>query len=111
MQVNEKVNADTVVLKLTGKMDFQARKTFQTAIVHAKGSHPKQIIVNFSNVSFVDSAGLGLLLLSHKQLSKEGIALSLERIYGYVGDVLRLANIEKIIPITATKVNLSLGFS
>ena len=69
MQVSEQVNADRVVLHLNGKFDFHARKVFNSAVEHAKVSHPDQIVINFSKVSFVDSAGLGLLLLVHKQLS------------------------------------------
>lgn len=100
MQYSEIVNAGKVVLTLTGKMDFNARNTFQTAIENAKRSNPYQIILDFSHVPFINSAGLGLLMLAHKSLEEAKIRLSLEVSGGYVNDVFRLSNIGSTIPIS-----------
>lgn len=103
MEITDHMNAGTIVLTLEGRMDFQARKVFRSAIENAKRSMPHQIILNLYHVPFMDSAGLGLLLLAYKNLEEAKIRLSLEVTEGYVRQVLTLANIGKTISISATE--------
>jgi len=102
MQISDHIHAGVLVLTLEGRMDFQGRKVFQAAIENAKISRPQQVILNFSHVPFIDSAGLGLLMVVHKSLEEANIRLSLEVSEGYVLQVLTLANIAKTIPISTT---------
>lgn len=103
MEITDHMNAGTIVLTLEGRMDFQARKAFRSAIENAKRSMPHEIILNLYHVPFMDSAGLGLLLLAYKNLEEAKIRLSLEVTEGYVRQVLTLANIGKTISISATE--------
>ncbi|MCA9422384.1 MAG: STAS domain-containing protein [Nitrospira sp.] len=107
MEITDHMNAGTLVLTVEGRMDFQARKAFRSAIENAKRSMPHQIILNLYHVPFIDSAGLGLLLLAYKNLEEAKIRLSLEVTEGYVRQVLTLANIGKTISISATEGRLS----
>lgn len=103
MEITDHMNAGTLVLTLEGPMDFQARKSFYLAIENAKRSMPNHIILNLYHVPFMDSAGLGLLLLAYKNLEEAKIRLSLEVTEGYVRQVLTLADIGKTISISATE--------
>ena len=100
MNITEQVAVGKMVLTLTGRMDFQSRHSFHQAIERAKCSKLQQIILNLSNVPFIDSAGLGLLMLAHKTLGEANIRLSLEMPDGYVREVLILTNIGQKFPIT-----------
>ena len=111
MQIVEHMNADSMVLTMVGRMDFQARKVFQCAIENATFSRPHQIILKFSNVPFIDSTGIGLLMVAHKSLTQSQIALSLEVPQGYVMDVLNFASIGKTIAISDAEVQSSPSFS
>ena len=99
LEIAERVEPDRTLLTLSGRFDFRARQTFQASIEKAKCSNPQQIILNFSKVPFINSAGLGLLILAYKNLKEVNIALSLEISNGYVFQVLALNQIGKIIPI------------
>lgn len=77
MQVTERVDANKILLTLSGRFDFHARKTFQAAIEQAQSANPRSIILNLAQVPFIDSAGLGLLCLAHENLSKVHIPLAL----------------------------------
>ena len=100
IQITDRVEADRTILTLSGPFEFQARKPFQTAIEHAKRSNPRQVILNLSEVPFINSAGLGLLMLAYTSLIEDNIRLSLEVTEGYVLQVLTLANIGQKIPIS-----------
>lgn len=103
IQITDRVEADRTILTLSGRFEFQARTPFQTAIENAKRSNPRQIILNFSEVPFINSAGLGLLMVAHTSLQKDNIRLSLEVTEGYVLQVLTLANIGQKIPISVNR--------
>jgi anti-anti-sigma factor len=104
IQITDRVEADRTILTLSGRFEFQARQPFQTAIENAKRSNPRQIILNFSEVPFINSAGLGLLMVAHTSLQKDNIRLSLEVTEeGYVLQVLTLANIGQKIPISVNR--------
>ncbi len=100
MQICDHVDAGKIVLTLTGRMDFEARHTFPQAIENAKRANPKQIILNVSHVPFIDSAGLGLIMLANKNLEEAHICLSIEVPEGYVREILTLTSMSKVMPIT-----------
>lgn len=71
------------MLSLSGRLDFHARQVFHHAMEKARFTQSNHIILNFSHVPFVDSAGLGLLMLAHKSLGEANSPLSLEVSEGY----------------------------
>ena len=81
-------------------MDFHARDSFHHAIEQAKCSKPRQIILNLSDVPFIDSAGLGLLMVALNTLGEANIRLSLQVVDGYVREVLTLTNLDQKVAIT-----------
>ncbi len=100
MNIISQVKGDSMTLVLDGKMDFNMRKTFQKSIEQAKLSKPHKIVLDVCKVSFIDSAGLGLIMLANKTLKESGISLSLLVAEGAVMKVLVLANIGETIPIS-----------
>ena len=104
MNIISQVKGDSMNLVLEGRMDFNIRKSFQKSIEQAKLSKSRQIVLDVCQVSFIDSAGLGLIMLAHKTLKELDISLSLLVAEGAVMKVLTLANIGATIPIS--KVNL-----
>ena len=102
MQITHHEETDTINLTLAGRMDFHARQPFQQAMQKARRAQPKRIILNFSHVPFIDSAGIGLLILTYRSCQADNIRFSLEMSEGYVLDVLTLTNIGQTIPISVT---------
>ena len=100
MQITERVELDRTILTLSGRFDAHARLPFQAAIEQAKRSNPNQIILDFSNVSFINSVGLGLIMLALKDLKEVHICLSLQVVEGYVHTVLTEANVGQNLPIS-----------
>jgi anti-anti-sigma factor len=67
----------TWVIGFSGKLVFQSRQAYQTAVNQAEAASPGQIIFDFTDLSYIDSAGLGLLTLTHRKLTGAGIKISL----------------------------------
>lgn len=89
----------TLVLSMKGRCDFKSRHAYQNAMDQALQSTPESVILDFTEVSYLDSAGLGLLALSHKKFSESAIALIIASPSEPVRQILELANMGKIFPI------------
>ncbi len=106
MKITEQVTAGEMVLALTDRMDFHSRESFHQSIEQATYSKPRQVILDLSAVSFIDTAGLGLLMIALNTLGEANISLSLQVADGFVREVLTLTSLEKKIPITVIQPEL-----
>ena len=68
IQITEHGGFSTVTLMLIGQLEFFAQKPFRAAMAQAQISKPKEIILNFVGVTFIDSAGLELLMGAQRDL-------------------------------------------
>ena len=98
--ISEQIAKDQVTLLLSGRFEFPFHKAFNLAIEKAKDHKPKTVILDFSDVSFIDSSGLGMLMLANKILQEANITLRLHVPPGYVMEVFTLASTDKKIPIS-----------
>ena len=70
LHIREKIVAQCGVLRLTGRFDFYGVEKFKTALQKMEKASLIHLIVDFSEVPFMDSASLGALVAAHKRLSK-----------------------------------------
>ena len=61
---------------------------------------PKEIIFDFSNVSFMDSAGIGMIIGRYKMMKLIGGSLEIVNISSTVRRILEMSGINKIIPMS-----------
>ncbi len=89
----------TWVLAVSGKLLFQSRHAFQDAISAAKQTSPRLIILDFEELAHLDSAGLGLLAVAHKNLTPMSISLAIASPQKTVREILLLTNMERMYPL------------
>ena len=56
-------------------------------------------IIDFSNLEYISSAGMGLFLKVHRRLSETGDKLTLKNLNKHIGDVFHYAGFDKIFEI------------
>ena len=61
---------------------------------------PRKVIFDFSNVSFMDSAGIGMIIVRYKVIKMLGGLLEVQNCNRQVYKVFELSGILKIIPVT-----------
>ena len=86
--VPEKINRRKVLnisKSLTYKNREEVEATFKDYLDHQK----REIIIDFSKISFLDSAGLELLLDMHNELKQQGGALKLVHLNDLCLDILK----------------------
>jgi anti-anti-sigma factor len=103
MHITERVVGQDVVLSLNGKFVWDARKVFSAALKEAIKKTSRKIVLNLEVLTYIDSAGLGLLAISFEQTKLHNIALCMVNPVGAVLRILDLAQLQKIIPVYDTK--------
>ncbi len=63
MQIKERIVSQGIILDVVGDLTYANRAVFKAAVEKAKQAGCRHLIVNLEQVRFVDSAGLGLLVL------------------------------------------------
>lgn len=95
------INQHILVKHLTGRFDQKARQEFKDRVDLAVDQGYRFIILNLTEVTFIDSAALGWLVLTQRRFQRLGGKLSIIACQGFVRDILDLTEISEWIPVFA----------
>ena len=109
MQINERTMPQGIILDVVGDITYANRAVFKAAVERAKQAGCRHLIVNLEQVRFVDSAGLGLLVLVSQNLKLLQTKVSMLKPQRYVLEIMSLANIPKLIPIYENEQDALIG--
>jgi len=88
-------------LQMTEEIDHcMAEKIRNKADFEIQQHMPQKIVMDFDNVSFMDSAGIGMILGRYKTAKLVGSTLNLSNVKPAIKKVLEMSGVLKIIPIT-----------
>ena len=99
---SDRIN-NTLILKPGGRVDGQNALEFQTAIDSAIDATNDSVILELSDLSYISSAGLRVILLLAKTLRSRNVQFSMCSISDTVKDVFEISGFGKIIPTHATR--------
>ena len=99
MLVMARWDRETRILRLCGRFDKSARVPVETALASVERNPCKQVVLDLSRVSSIDSAGIGKLLLLYHSLRKRSVALTVVNPRPAVEALLQLVNLPTMIPI------------
>ena len=99
MEITQRAVKDATVLDLKGDLTYSNRAAFKSAVEQVKNRGCRHLIVNMEQVRFLDSSGLGLLVLAAQTFKVQQAQLSLLKPQSYVREIMSLANIPKMIPL------------
>jgi anti-sigma B factor antagonist len=92
----------TVVAVVDGRIDAAAADDFRAEIARIAQGGSRRILLDLSEVHFVDSTGLGSIIASLKQLGPDG-DLAICGAHDSVGSLFRLTRMDKVFRIFATQ--------
>lgn len=88
--------ADLHVIRLPNRFDFSQHKIFTQQADVALQSGARQVEIDFSQVQYLDSSALGMLVLLSKKASTQQVSIQLKGAQGTALDILMMANMQKI---------------
>jgi anti-anti-sigma factor len=93
---NNKLEAE-----ISDKLTSSDLSSFRELLSEIKQSACKVIVLDLNNLDWIDSAGLGMLILAKELAEKEEMELVLRSPKGHVKSLLELGRFEKIFNIQA----------
>jgi anti-anti-sigma factor len=102
---------DIVVLEITGKItigrDCQHLEWTTESLIKEKR---KKIIFDLTNVSHIDSTGIGIIVTSAGQVKEAGGELRLAGINSHVEHILKMTSIDKVVAWKPNVTEAAVGF-
>lgn len=90
-----------LILKLTEEIDeCSVQKIRRKADYEIERYMPKKIIFDFNSVSFMDSAGIGLIIGRYRLINMLGGSLEIANVSDSIKKILEMSGILKIITVT-----------
>ena len=90
-----------LVLKITDEIDdFSVQKIRRKADYEIERYMPRKVIFDFDCVTFMDSAGIGMVIGRYKEVSMLGGKLELANMSDTVKKIFQMSGVLKIIPET-----------
>lgn len=97
MAIRIQVTGEVVTAFLQGELDHHTAREMRDAIDAAVELHmPTLLILDFSEVGFMDSSGIGLVMGRYRLLSKTGAQLHLQGMAPAINKVMKLAGVERL---------------
>jgi anti-sigma B factor antagonist len=87
------------VVAASGEIDLATASSFRTALIDAVADRAGDLVVDLSDVTFMDSTGLGALVSARRRLALRGASLRLVGPAGGVRRILDIAKVEHVFPI------------
>ncbi len=90
-----------MVITINGELDLRVADKLRTELDELIDRNPgKDLVLDFSNVNFIDSSGLGVLLGRFKKIHPSGMKMYIKEVQPQVKRVLELSGIMRLIKVT-----------
>jgi len=102
MEIIEERQDGTHIFKIKGRLDSNTSQSFETAVFRAIADGKKKIVIDFSDLDYISSAGLRVILKATKAVSREEGKIMLCAMQDYVKEVFEIAGFDSFLPIVGT---------
>lgn len=90
---------DERVITLSGRLTFNDHAAFSERIISTLDDGKLRNIIDLSGLEFIDSAGIGMLLIASDHVAKTGGKLAIRGARGQVGRVFEVARLAQMLTI------------
>lgn len=106
MSVKIVTNGSTVTAYLEGELDHHNASGIRECIDDAiETSRPKLLVIDFEEVNFMDSSGVGLVMGRYKNTSRYHGEVELHHLSRLSERIMKMSGLQKFIKILNTKQN------
>lgn len=92
---------DCLVIKVEGRMDIATSPEFEKSCAALMEQGHRRVVIDFSGLEYISSAGLRSILAIAKKLKSGGGSLSLCSLAGLVKEVFDLSGFDNFLPVFA----------
>jgi anti-sigma B factor antagonist len=99
----ERLDGDAYVISLSGEVDLYTAPEFKQQLLDVIGQGGKEIVVDFTDTTFIDSTTLGVLVGGVKRLRPNGGRLSLVCSDRNITKIFEITGLNKVFEIYETR--------
>ena len=88
-----------IVVVVSGQLTLREAPAFHGFLIELCAKSPRRLVVNLSEVTFIDSSGVGTLTDIFRRLKKTGGMLALVGLKRMVRSVFEITRLDKLLPI------------
>jgi len=104
MNITNKEIGGVSVVALNGRIVLgEESGALREKVKSLLGAGKKRIVLDMSNVAYIDSAGLGILVAAHVSAKKQGAALHLSNLGNKFHDVLQITRLLTVFSVFDTE--------
>jgi len=103
IELNEEKKGDVLVIHVKGRLDAISSPTAEKKVFDSINSGQTKLILDFSGVSYLSSAGMRMLLSTTKKLKSLSGKVVVSSITSNVMDVLKMSGFDHVLEIAATE--------
>ncbi|MDY6967696.1 MAG: STAS domain-containing protein [Spirochaetota bacterium] len=96
MDIDINESSDNVTIVVSGDIEMMTIKEFKTKLLDIGQNIDKNIDIDLSNVDYIDSSGVGVLITLLKQQKKKGKTLKINKVSQKVLNILKLSSLSDI---------------
>ncbi len=96
MDFSHSINGGVCKIAMTGKLMFSDNQRFKDIIAILRNHDVSSIILDFKQVEFIDSAGLGMLLMAREEATNANKELVLSNPQGQVKKMFEITKFTNI---------------
>ncbi|MFH0736628.1 MAG: STAS domain-containing protein [bacterium] len=102
MEIKEERTGRFYILSITGRLDASTSNIFEEKLISLLDSGETQILINFSELEYISSSGLRVLLVGAKKLKTTNQKISLCNLRSHIYEVFEIAGFTPIFNIFKT---------
>ena len=102
MNINKLQENGTLTFALEGKLDTKTAPQLQEMLLPAI-EESKKVVLDFTNLSYVASAGLRVLLMGQKQAKAKGITMTITGVSPQIMEIFELIGFANVLNIELLK--------
>jgi len=100
---DESIDAETHVIELGGEVDLYTAPEFKERLVQVIEDGKKQLVVDLSKATFIDSTTLGVLVGGVKRLRPAGGSLALVCTDDNITKIFEITGLDRVFPIHSSR--------
>ena len=103
VDVKEEMKGDILVLKLLGRLDAISSSSAERKIFDYINNGQHKLILDFTNVQYLSSAGMRMLLSTTKKLKSLSGKMVVSSVTANVMDVLKMSGFDHVLDLAKTE--------
>ena len=96
MEWTESRQGSTRVMAVSGRLDIVSANAFRDALLSRLGGADPRVVLDFSGVDYISSAGLRELMIASKQARAAGVALAIAGMQPTVAEIFQISRFDTL---------------